>query len=114
MNSGFLERKKKKLLDDRMCFPVNHTDGARHSDCNAGLTFFYTVQSSNIGCHKHYKSVHSVTVQCSLKHQTVSLMQDASNKTFTSTSVTCLQLVCWVSKLSGGSCLTSIGMAKEA
>lgn len=44
-----------------MCFPVNHTDGARHSDCNAGLTFFYTVQSSNIGCHKHYKSVHSVT-----------------------------------------------------
>lgn len=53
-----------------MCFPVNHIDGARHKDCNAGLTFFYTVQSSNIGCHKHYKSMHGVTVQCRLKHQT--------------------------------------------
>lgn len=100
------------MLDDRMCFPVNHSDGARHSDCNAGLTFFYTVQSSNFGCHKHYKSVHSITVQGSLIHQTLSLMQEASNKTCSSTSVTCLQLVCWLSKLSHGSHLTSIGMAK--
>lgn len=81
---------------DRMCFPVNHTDGARHSGCNAGLTFLYTVQSSNIGCHKHYKSMQSVTLQ----NTRLNLMQDASNKTFTSTSVTCLQLVCWLSKLS--------------
>jgi len=102
------------MLDDRMCFPVNHIDGVRHSDCNAGLTFFYTIQSSNIGCHKHYKSMHSVTVQCSLKHQTLNLMQDASNKTCTSTSVPCLQLVCWLSKLSHGSHLTSIGMRKGA
>lgn len=96
------------MVDDRMCFPVNHTDGAIHRDCNAGLTFFYTVHSSNIGCHKHYKSMHSVTVQCSLKHQTLNLMQDASDKTLTSTSVTCLQLVCWLSKLFHGSHLTSV------
>lgn len=100
------------MFDERKSFPVNHTDGARHRDCNAGLTFSCAVQSSNTGCHKHYKSMHSVTVQCSSKYQALNLMRDASNKTLTSTSVTCLQLVCRLSVLSRGSHLTSIGTAK--